>query len=95
MRSLFRLSIVGVAAASIAMTGFPASGGPISPDVQAGWSGWGLVGNPYYGYPAFSGYGYYPSGYGAYGYGGPNYGGGYRWVYLSPPDRPHRWHRRR
>ncbi len=95
MRSLFRLSIAGAAAASVAMTGFSATGRPLGPDVQARWSGWGLVGNPYYGYPAFYGYGYYPSGYGAYGYGGPNYGSGYRWVYLSPPYRPHRWHRRR
>ena len=95
MRSLFRLSIAAAAAASVAMTGFPATGGALYPDVQARWSGWGLVGNPYYGYPAFYGYGYYPSGYGAWSYGGPNYGGGYRLVYLTPPYRLHRWPRRR
>ena len=95
MRSLFRLSIAGAAAAAVAMTGASATAGPLSPDVQAGWSGWGLVGNPYYGYPAFWGYGFYPSGYGAWGYGGTNYGGGYRWVYLTPPHRLHPWHRRR
>jgi hypothetical protein len=94
MRSLFRLSIAGAAAASIAMTTFSAAAGPLSPDVQARWSGWGWVGNPYYGYPAFYGYGFYPSGYGAYGYGWPNYGGGYRLVYLSRPYRLHRWHHR-
>ena len=94
MRSLFRLVIAGAVAAFVATTGVPATAGPY-PDVQAGWSGWGLVGNPYYGYPAFWGYGFYPSGYGAWGYGGTNYGGGYRWVYLSPLDRPHRSHRRR
>jgi hypothetical protein len=94
MRSLFRLPVACAAAAFVAMTGVSASAGPY-PDVRAGWSGWGVVGNPYYGYPAFYGYGYYPSGYATWGYDGPNYGGGYRWVYLYPPDRPHRPHRRR
>jgi hypothetical protein len=94
MRSLFRLSIAGAAVASVAMTAFSATAGPY-PDTQARWSGWGLVGHPYYGYPAFYGYGYYPSAYGAYTYGAPYYGSGYRWVYLFPPDRPHRWHRHR
>lgn len=94
MRSIFRLAIAGVFAASVAMTESAATAGPY-PDVQARWSGWGLVGNPYYGYPAFWGYGYYPSGYGAWGYGETNYGGGYRWVYLTPPYRLHRAHRHR
>ena len=94
MRNLFRLSIAGAAAAAVAMTAFSATAGPPYPDVQAGWSGWGVVGNPYYGYPAFYGYGYYPSGYATWA-DGPNYGGGYRWVYLYPPDRPHRWRRHR
>jgi len=94
MKSLFSLSIAGAAAAAVVMTGISATAGPY-PDTQAGWSGWGLVGNPYYGYPAFWGYGFYPSGYGAWGYGETNYGGGYRWVYLSPLHRPHRLHRHR
>ncbi len=94
MTSLFRLLIAGTAAASIAMTGSAAPAGPLAPGVDARWVGWGLVGNPYYGYPDFYGYGYYPSGYGAWGYGGPNYGGGYRRVYFPPPYRAHGRHRR-
>jgi hypothetical protein len=93
MRSLFRLLSAGTAAAAIATSGSPAAAQPLRPNVDASWVGWGLVGNPTYGYSDFYGYGYYPSGYGTYGYGGPNYSSGYRWVYLFPIHRAHRRYR--